>query len=123
MDNGITEGDLASYEYLGRHDAVGRAVAEGRFSAGALKENTFELLVEEGYPLREVARFPNVTKPWLVSANVSTEVALAMTEALLSIDDPKILAKAKVDGFISGDDSDYDDIRVAIARNFLFFRP
>jgi len=122
MDNDILESNLGNYEYLERHDDVGRAVADGNYDAGALKENTFQFLVDEGLPLREVARFPNVTKPWLVSPQVSDKVFNAMNIALLSIVDPKILAKAKVDGFIDGDDSDYDVIRDAINRNFLFFR-
>jgi len=123
MDNDILEGDLAEYTYLERHDDVGRAVADGKYDVGALKENTFQALMAEGLPLREVARFPNVTKPWLVSPQVPDDVFKAMNIALLSIIDPKILAKAKVDGFIDGDDSDYDIIREAITRNFLFFRP
>ena len=123
MDNGINEGSLSEFAFLDRHDAVGRAVASGAYDAGALKENTFGQLLAEGYPLKELARFPNVTKPWLASPKVSKRVVDAMTEALLTIDDPKILARAKIDGFLVGDDSDYDVIRNAISRNFLFYRP
>lgn len=122
MDHGITDGELAEYAYLERHDDVGKAVADGKFSAGALKENTFQFLVDSGLPLKELARFPNVTKPWLASQKVPQRVVDAMTAALLSITDPKILAKAKVDGFLVGDDSDYDIIRDAITWNYLFFR-
>jgi len=65
--------DLASYDYLGRHDKVGAAVAAGKYEAGALKESTFKKQIKKGKPLRELARFPNVTKLWIASSrNVST---------------------------------------------------
>ena len=121
VDNGIYESDLEVYEYLPRHDAVGFAINDGRVDAGALKENTFDSLVRDGIPLREVARFPNVTKPWLVSSLIPDDVFNAMNIALLSITDRKVLAQGKIDGFIDGEDSDYDIIRSAIKDNHLFF--
>jgi len=37
IKNGIKASDLSSFDYLGRHDRVGEAVAQGKYDAGALK--------------------------------------------------------------------------------------
>ena len=63
MQAGIHARDLGSYAYLGRHDTVVLAVASGRYDAGALKQSTFQRLVEQGSRLRVLAAFDNVTKP------------------------------------------------------------
>lgn len=121
LDNGIAESDLAAYEYLDRHDRVGAAVAQGRFGAGALKESTFKKLVAAGEPLRELARFPNVTKPWVVRAGMDAEVVAALRETLLALDDQSALAALKKDGFLPAEDSHYAPTRAAIRRNPEFF--
>ena len=69
FEQGVSASDLGYFEYLGRHDMVGTAVGAGEFDAGALKESTFNKLIEQGTPIRELARFPNVTKPWLPILN------------------------------------------------------
>jgi len=119
--HGIRAGNLSRYEYLGRHDKVGTAVAAGDFDAGALNEKTFRKLVEAGEPLRELVRFPNVTKPWIARSGLDAEVFEALQASLLEIDDPAALAGLKIDGFLSGSDADYDDIRASIDNNAAFF--
>lgn len=119
--NDIRAGDLAMYDYLGRHDKVGTAVGAGDYDAGALNEKTFKKLVEAGEPLRELARFSNVTKPWIASSTLEPRVVDALRAALLSLDDAKALASLKVDGFFESTDTDYDIIRMAIAENDRFF--
>ena len=113
--------DFARYDYLGRHDKVGAAVAAGEFDAGALNEKTFDKLVAAGEPLRELARFPNVQKPWIASSALEPEVFDALRAALLELDDERALAALKVDGFVEGDDSDYESIRTAMEENDRFF--
>ena len=119
--NGIRAGDLSRYEYLGRHDLVGTAVAAGDFDAGALNEKTFLKLVAAGEELRELSRFPNVTKPWIARAGLDPAVFEALQASLLEIDDERVLAGLKIDGFLSGTDADYNDIRRAIEDNAVFF--
>ena len=114
--------DLAHSEYLGRHDAVGAAVGAGRFDAGALKESTFKKLVADGVPIRAIARFPNVTKPWIARGGLPDEVRDLLREALLSVDDPKAMKALKKDRFVEGSDEDYAFIREAMVSNHLFFR-
>lgn len=120
-EHGISASDLDGYEYLGRHDSVGTAVAARKFAAGALKESTFKKLVSKGLPLRELASFPNVTKPWLARADLPQRLADALREALLAIKDKAALKALGKDGFVTGNDSDYDRIRKAIRNNRFFY--
>lgn len=116
--NGIFAKDLASYEFLGRHDKVGAAVAAGLFDAGAIKEDTFLKLRKQGQPLREIAAMDNVTKPWLARAGLPEKTLLALRKALLEVKDFSSLDEA--DGMALGDDSDYQPVRAAMekSRNF-----
>ncbi|ASJ70171.1 PhnD/SsuA/transferrin family substrate-binding protein [Granulosicoccus antarcticus] len=118
---GIRAGDLNRYEYLGRHDKVGTAVGAGSFDAGALNEKTFKKLVEAGEPIRELVRFPNVTKPWIARSGLDPKILVALRESLLEVNDKKTLAALKIDGFLDGDDSDYKVIRKAMGNNQAFF--
>jgi len=119
--HGVLASNLASYKYLNRHDRVGAAVGAGQFDAGALKESTFNKLKAKGTKIRELARFPNVTKPWIASANMSTEMITALREVLLDLTDPAILKAIKKQGFLPAEDSDYAVIRDAMEKNELFF--
>lgn len=120
--NDIRAGDLSDYEYLGRHDKVGTAVGAGDFDAGALNESTFKKLVAKGEPLRELARFSNVTKPWIASSQLDNDIYEALQAALLELDNPSALSSLKVDGFLSGDAEDYESIRIAMEQNDRFFQ-
>jgi len=113
--------DLSTYEYLGRHDKVGTAVGAGDFAAGALNESTFKKLVEKGEPIRELVRFPNVTKPWIARSGLDPVVFDALKQSLLEIKNKKALKGLKSDGFLEGFDSDYAQIRAAMENNFQFF--
>lgn len=121
LKHGISAGDLASYDYLGRHDLVGSAVALGRYDAGALMEQTYSELVKSGLPLRSVARFTNVTKPWIARAGLPERVKMALSKVLLELNNPVALNALNKDGFVEGRDSDFDVIREAMDRNDDFF--
>ncbi len=119
--HGITASDLAQYDYLERHDAVGAAVGAKEYDAGALKESTFKKLVDNDVPIRELARFPNVTKPWFAHESMTGEVFEALHQALLSMDEPAALEALGKDGFLESSDADYAVIQEAIENNDLFF--
>ncbi len=121
-DNGVLAADLDHYEYLGRHDKVGHAVGLGQFDAGALKEGTFNRLVKQGVPIRKIAQFPNVTKPWIARSGLDDDLFLAIRGTLFGLDDPEALKALKKDGFLAGDDADYAGIRLAIEDNGRFFQ-
>jgi phosphonate transport system substrate-binding protein len=122
VEHGIKESDLSNYEYLGRHDKVGTAVAIGKFDAGALKESTFKKLLKKGHPLRALAIFPNVTKPWIARSGLSEKIRRTLSETLLHIKDSKALKALVKDGFLPGSDKDYAIIRSSMNRNNEFFK-
>jgi phosphonate transport system substrate-binding protein len=122
-NHGISAFDLSHYEYLGRHDVVGTAVGAGKFKAGALKESTFNKLVEKGVPIRAIASFPNVTKPWIARQALPETHFNALRETLIHLKDPAALKRLKKDGFLPGEDEDFQVIRKAMEQNELFFTP
>ena len=114
--SGIYGADLERYEFLGRHDTVGTAVAAGDFTAGALKESTFKSLVTDGEPLKVLKKFENVTKPWVVHPSLDAEIEAALKASILELDATSI----SKDGFIEADEKYYSSIRAAMeeAENF-----
>jgi phosphonate transport system substrate-binding protein len=121
LDHGLHARDLSGYAYLARHDLVGTSVAAGRYDAGALKEGTYNKLVAKGAPLATLVTFRNVTKPWVAKAGMDDNLFSALQQSLSAITDPKALQALGVDGFVAGEDRDYDTIRESIARNPAFF--
>jgi len=121
MEHGIRAKDLEVYEYLGRHDMVGYAVAKGKYDAGALNQNTMKKLIKAGVPLRAIAEFNNVTKPWIARAKLDSKLVAALRNALISFEDKQALSSIKLDGFTSAEDKDYKTIREAIKSNSAFF--
>ncbi|MDH5324103.1 MAG: PhnD/SsuA/transferrin family substrate-binding protein [Gammaproteobacteria bacterium] len=114
--------DLAAIDYLERHDAVGAAVASGLYHAGALKRSTFEHLVKKGHKLRELARFSNVTKPWVAKRALDPTVFAALKKSLLALKDSAGLKQLKKSGFADTTDQDFAAIHRAIEDNASFFQ-
>ena len=119
---GIKASDLSKYEYLGRHDLVGTAVAQKRFDAGALKNGTYKKLVAKGLPLKTLKSFNNVTKPWIARANLDDKLATALTKALLSLSPELVKKHLSKDGFLAAADEDYQVILQSIEENDKFFK-
>lgn len=122
LQHGIRAKDLTAFDYLGRHDKVGYAIALKKFDAGALKESTFKKLVKKGQPLRAIASFRNVTKPWVVRSGIERKTVDALQKALLQLKDKKILAGIKKDGFVRASHSDYEGVNKAIMDNKKFYK-
>ncbi|MCP3870378.1 MAG: PhnD/SsuA/transferrin family substrate-binding protein [Gammaproteobacteria bacterium] len=121
VSHGIHSSNLSRFAYLDRHDKVGTAVGAGQFDAGALNEGTFKKLVKKGVPIRELARFPNVQKPWIARSGLSDKVYKAIQASLLGMKDERALKSLKKDGFVAGGDEDFASIRDAIDNNAIFF--
>lgn len=121
MRNGIRARDLSRYEYLGRHDKVGRAVGSGQYDAGALEGTTFAKLVAKGIPLRAIATFENSTRPWVARAGMDERVVAGLREALSRLDNDEALMALRFEGFLPGEDSEYEPTREAIRENPRFF--
>lgn len=120
IQHGVNSSNLASYHYLGRHDKVGSAVAMGLYDAGALKESSYNELLKSGHKLKPLVTFKVVTKPWVARSGLEIKLQNALQEALLEFDDIKTLAGLEKTGFLIGDDSDYEPIRLAMEKNTLF---
>jgi len=120
-DAGIHAADLKSFKYLGRHDAVGRAVGSKLVDAGALEETTFGKLVKAGIPIRAIAKMRNATRPWVARAGLDKRTFDALQKAMLALDDPEIAKKFRFQGFLPGSDADYEATRRAIKENYRFF--
>lgn len=116
---GVRASDLARFDYLGRHDAVAKAVEIGDFDAGSLKESTYAKMNKRG-ELRVVASFENVTKPWVARAGLPDDVHAAVRDALLAIDDEDVLSPLKISGFFPCDDDEYEFVRDGMTRSVHF---
>jgi len=112
---GVHARDLKSYEYLDRHDKVALAVAAGNYDAGVVKENTYKKYADSK-GLKKIARFPNVTKPWVVRAGFDDQLFSVLQQALLELKDEKILKNLKQDGFLVAKDDDYELVRQGMQR-------
>lgn len=121
VDAGIHADDLSSFRYLDRHDKVFKAVEVGDFDAGAVHIGTFEDLNDKGQ-LREIARFPNVGKPWVARAGLDDKMVAALRKALLGMTDPATLKALKCEGFLPTADEDFDFVRKGMKRAEQFVR-
>lgn len=122
VQNGIRSSDLAAHSYLGRHDKVGAAVASGLFDAGALKESTFNKMVDQGKPLRALAKLPIVTRPWAARSDLPAPIVAALRDTLLRLEDEQALKAIRRQGFLPSSDSDFDPVRQAMEQNPEFWR-
>ena len=122
LDAGLFIHDLSSYKYLGRHDLVFRAVELGDFDAGAVKSSTYKKLNRKG-KLRILAKFDNVTKPWVARAKLDPATRTALSNALIGLRDPGVLKALKADGLAAAKDEAYDVIRVSMAASRGFTKP
>jgi len=121
LKNGVGAKDLSRYEYLGRHDIVGVKVGVGDFAAGAMSESTFRKLLSDGEKIRELARFPIVSKPWVTRAGIDPAVYSALKISLLEMSNADALDPLDINGFVKGTNEDYRVIANAMSQNHLFF--
>jgi len=117
----IKASDLDTYNYLSRHDKVGYAVASGKYDAGAIKNSTLKKMIKSGQPLRSIASFNNVTKPWVARSGLDKKVVDAIRKALLDFSDKRALKGIRQDGFTVASEADFKSIRDAIKFNPHFF--
>ncbi len=116
---GINADDLKRYNYLGRHDKVALVVSVGNYDVGVVKENTYKKLAKSR-GLKEIDRFCNVTKPWVVRSGFNDALYDVIQQALLDLNDEQILRNLKQDGFYIARDEDYDFVREGIVFSSEF---
>lgn len=114
---GIRARDLATYDYLGRHDKVVLAVASGIYEVGAANDRTLEKFADKG--LRKIAKVTTPTEPWIVNNRLDAKVIMAMRQALLSVE-KEALRYLDRDGFVPCDDRAFAALfsEMAFSRRF-----
>lgn len=123
LEHGVSSRKLSHFAYLKRHDRVGHAVANGSFDAGAIKQGTYKKLIEKGLPLRILAQFGNINKPWIASSDMDFELFESLRDVMFSLSAPEAFEALGNRQFVPGKDSDFESIRNAIANNEDFFKP
>ena len=117
---GIKIEDFSEYKFIGHYDNIARAVNNGDFDAGILKDTKAFKWEEKG--LRILAASPDLP-PYNIAANgdVSDELLAKLKKAFLKLDQKnpehlkviKAIAK-KYTGFAATNDAEYDVVRELI---------
>ncbi len=117
---GIKMEDFSEYKFIGHYDNIARAVSNGDFDAGILKDTKAFKWEEKG--LRILAASPDLP-PYNIAANgdVSDELLAQLKKAFLALDPKnpehlkviKAVAK-KYTGFAATNDAEYDVVRELI---------
>ena len=102
--------------FVGAHDAVAIAVANGKAQAGGLSKPIFTALIERGtidknkvIIIAESKPFPQY--PWTMRSDLDSELKTQIQQAFLELEDKAILKPFKADAFTSVTDQDYDVVR------------
>jgi phosphonate transport system substrate-binding protein len=120
VDNDVNENDLASFEFLGRHDLVAKAVITGTHDAGALKASTFKKLCDPE-EIAIIKTFANVTKPWVARGELPEDIRSAITASLLQLENSEIIGELGCSGFIEASPKDYENVRQSMKNAKLFY--
>lgn len=115
--------------FSGSHDKTVELVESGQFQAGVVNYKVYERRVEEGKSDPEVVRVIWETPPysdynWTVHPEVEAVFGEGFTqrlqEALISIDDPRLLAALPRDRLIAAGNEEYEGIhQVAVELGML----
>ena len=115
MRAGIDLGELAGLQHLDDDDAIAAAVIEGRFEAGAVRDQVAHRYLGQGLRVVHASgAFPSA--PLVVRGDLPSEVVAALRDALQSVDLSEARDRESWDenvryGFTPASDSDYDAVR------------
>lgn len=112
---GVRLEDLARYGFVGNHDNVAQAVLANEYDAGGLMLSVAERYTEQGLRILAVSD-PIPQFPICASPVLPTEDRRRLVEALVALEDPKILAAlgSHITGFAPIRDEDYDSVRAML---------
>jgi phosphonate transport system substrate-binding protein len=118
MQAGITARELASYEFVGRHDKVAFAVAAGNYDAGAVNETTLEKygLTKR---LRALVTYPSPTHAWAARSGLAMRLVESLQKSLFGMKG-EALEYIGRDGFLPAKDSDYNGMRNSMMKTKSF---
>ncbi len=120
VESGINMEDFSSYEFIGHYDNIARAVFNGDFDAGILKDTMAFQWQDKG--LRILAESPALP-PYNITArgDIDSDTLAKLKDAFLSLDNNnpehlKIIQAVdqKYDGFAATNDAEYDVVRKLI---------
>lgn len=121
MGAGIKLEDFASYSYLKHYDNIAKALLNGDFDAGILKDTIADKFEPQGLRIIHVSP-PLASYLFAASSRLGPEVVAQLKAALLALnaDTPESLEVMRAldpsyDGFASTEDRDYHVIRKLVA--------
>lgn len=120
---GIKLEEFASYDYLNHYDNIAKAVINGDFDAGILKDTVAEKFASQG--LRVIHTSPPLPSYiFAVNKNLPQKIIARLKQAMLALKDDTEENKAVLtalekgyDGFEASDDKDFDGIRKLLAHS------
>ena len=119
VENNLNADSLKSFDYLGRHDQVAKALITKSHDAGAIKSSTYKQLCDSE-EIIIVRAFSNVTKPWIASSNLPKEICDAITASLLSLEDEEVIGELGCSGFSEATSGEYDLVREGMKKSEAF---
>lgn len=119
---GIKLEEFASYDYLNHYDNIAKAVINGDFDAGILKDTVAEKFAAQG--LRIIHTSPPLPSyVFAVNKNLPPKVIAKLKQAMLELKSDTEENKAILgalekgyDGFEAANDKDFDEIRKLLAH-------
>ena len=120
VENNINAESLTSFDYLGRHDQVAKAVITKTHDAGAIKSSTYKQLCDPE-EIIVVRAFSNVTKPWIGSSKLSKKICDAITASLLILEDQEVIGELGCSGFATATPEEYDLVRTSMKKAEAFY--
>ncbi|MDJ0843738.1 phosphate/phosphite/phosphonate ABC transporter substrate-binding protein [Crocosphaera sp.] len=116
IEKGLKPEENYQEVFVGSHDAVAVAVANGKAEAGGLSKPIYTALVEKGtidenkvILIEESKPYPQY--PWTMRSDLDTQLKLQIKQAFLDLKDDTVLKPFKAEGFKSVEDQDYNIVR------------
>ncbi|MDJ0509988.1 MAG: phosphate/phosphite/phosphonate ABC transporter substrate-binding protein [Crocosphaera sp.] len=116
MEKGLKAEDNYEEVFVGSHDAVAVAVANGKAQAGGLSKPIYTALIERGtideskvILIGESKPFPQY--PWTMRSDLEPKLKEKIKEAFLTLDDETVLKPFNAEGFKEVEDNNYDVVR------------
>jgi phosphonate transport system substrate-binding protein len=105
--------ELGEVIYTGGHDTTAQAVANGQVAAGGLEDRILYDLQEQGVIGKDAVRVidksaPIEGYPWVVRDALPDKTEKELTDAYLSIEDPKLLDLLRAEDYQKVQAGDYD---------------
>ncbi|MGK7954569.1 MAG: phosphate/phosphite/phosphonate ABC transporter substrate-binding protein [Crocosphaera sp.] len=116
MEKGLKPEENYKEVFVGSHDAVAVAVANGKAQAGGLSKPIYTALIEKGIIdknkvilIEESKPYPQY--PWTMRSDLEPQLKQQIKQAFLELEDEAVLKSFKAEGFQAVEDKDYDVVR------------